>query len=406
MKISEFAQKNDITIDAVRHYMDLKLLLPLKNGGQYDFDNQCQADLEEIVALKAMRFPLKTIKKILDFKRLSNLPSAQYQDHLHACYAEQLAWLKSEELQIKGTITGLEKLLNDSQSTTKAKSQLGIHLNLLPYLCCPSCGNERLKLETDHLVDNMIFNGTLHCQCGSHLAIENGILKSGPYIESGYDVSFMLSDYIKDTDTQLITNIRKSANWFDSKLTADVFDSKVVLELGSGNGFFIRGAIKRIERAHLYIAIDHDLSRHLYLKEMLESAGSQLPIQMICCDFKAMPLKNTCADVLVDASGTSNYGFEHTQFLLDDIAPMIKENTKLIGSYIIFEKYAFTNPLSLDQRRFFEKDRILDNLNHHGFEILDIGQGGSFNQESKYEDYFTKKDLVTNIWLYAQKRWG
>lgn len=49
MKIGKFGEKNNLSIDAIRHYMDLGLIIPEKKGGHYFFDEYCQKDVELIV---------------------------------------------------------------------------------------------------------------------------------------------------------------------------------------------------------------------------------------------------------------------------------------------------------------------------------------------------------------------
>ena len=47
MRIGEFAVKNNTTIDTVRHYMDLSLLTPEKEGSFYEFEENCHSGLLE-----------------------------------------------------------------------------------------------------------------------------------------------------------------------------------------------------------------------------------------------------------------------------------------------------------------------------------------------------------------------
>ncbi len=55
MKIGEFAKVNKTTIDTIRHYMDMSILNPDKNGTYYDFDDHAQKDTKRL-SLKATRF--------------------------------------------------------------------------------------------------------------------------------------------------------------------------------------------------------------------------------------------------------------------------------------------------------------------------------------------------------------
>jgi DNA-binding transcriptional MerR regulator len=56
MKIGQFATKHQTSIDTIRHYMSLGLLIPEKVTAQYDFDETCSHDFLEIMELKKLGF--------------------------------------------------------------------------------------------------------------------------------------------------------------------------------------------------------------------------------------------------------------------------------------------------------------------------------------------------------------
>lgn len=56
MRIGEFSSKLEITQDTIRHYMDLGLLIPQKNGGQFVFGRDDMDDMKRIIELKKTGF--------------------------------------------------------------------------------------------------------------------------------------------------------------------------------------------------------------------------------------------------------------------------------------------------------------------------------------------------------------
>ncbi|HDR7607879.1 TPA: MerR family transcriptional regulator, partial [Bacillus mycoides] len=71
MKIGKFGEKNNLSIDAIRHYMDLGLIIPEKKGGHYFFDEYCQKDVELILEYKWLGFSLNEIKELFLYKSLA-----------------------------------------------------------------------------------------------------------------------------------------------------------------------------------------------------------------------------------------------------------------------------------------------------------------------------------------------
>ncbi|MCQ6325313.1 MerR family transcriptional regulator, partial [Bacillus cereus] len=70
MKISKFAEVNNVSVDTIRHYMDLGLVISEKKGSHYFFDEYCQKDIELILEYKWLGFSLYEIKELFLYKNL------------------------------------------------------------------------------------------------------------------------------------------------------------------------------------------------------------------------------------------------------------------------------------------------------------------------------------------------
>ena len=71
MKISKFAEVNNVSVDTIRHYMDLGLVIPEKKEVTI-FDEYCQKDIELILEYKWLGFSLNEIKELFLYKNLGN----------------------------------------------------------------------------------------------------------------------------------------------------------------------------------------------------------------------------------------------------------------------------------------------------------------------------------------------
>lgn len=69
MKISKFAEVNNVSVDTIRHYMDLGLVIPEKKEVTI-FDEYCQKDIELILEYKWLGFSLNEIKELFLYKNL------------------------------------------------------------------------------------------------------------------------------------------------------------------------------------------------------------------------------------------------------------------------------------------------------------------------------------------------
>jgi DNA-binding transcriptional MerR regulator len=405
VKIGRFAEENGISIDTVRHYMDFGLIIPEKNGGQYYFDEGCKSDLDEVFNLKGLGFSLKEIKTIFMFRRLGKLTPYQQDEYYRDIFIskERLIGEQIGELaEIKKKLG--KKIQELSEREIKKKFLIGVDIKALNLLKCLKCGRE-LTLSKGSIISNQIIEGELSCSCGESYRIEEGIL----IVEDEHKSSYVevadsyLIEYINETDSDYLNNVYKGMEWGAKRLCSSVLHDKVLLEPGSGSGFFLRNAYSHLPDDCLYIVVDHNIERHRFLKNMLEGAEHKRNVLFICSDFLKIPLKDKTVDVLVDASGTSNYSFEHDEFLLRLIDKHIKEEVILIGSYILFKNFDANTLIEARYRKNFTIEHIKRNINDLKYKLLDDATSDYVEEGGKYEDYFKKGEKVYTYTIYGKR---
>lgn len=105
MKIGMFAREFHLPQHTIRYYVKLGLLIPEVRNHQYNFNEDCRADMKLIEGLKAMEFSLKEIHKILSLRRLSNFASPEdsgqliryMKEHLRKLEAERDKWAEKQK---------------------------------------------------------------------------------------------------------------------------------------------------------------------------------------------------------------------------------------------------------------------------------------------------------------------
>ncbi|HDR7432437.1 TPA: class I SAM-dependent methyltransferase, partial [Bacillus toyonensis] len=221
--------------------------------------------------------------------------------------------------------------------TKISNSILGIDLNVLNVFKCFKC-NGNLILEDGIINKNQIVEGKLICNCGEEYAIISGVLTAGNSYKAYEKTSLedSISDYIHETDTAFLENVQRGGEWAKKKLMQLDLNEKILLDLGSGIGFFLRNIYEELPGNCLYIAVDRDLNKLLFLKDVIERRNPKRNILFICADFLNIPIQNYSADIVIDQSGTSNYSFEHKNFLLHELNPLFKPECYMLSSYILF----------------------------------------------------------------------
>lgn len=405
MKIGKFAESNRLTIDTLRHYMDLGLIVPEKDGGHYFFDERCQKDLELILEYKAMGFSLNEIKTIFLYKNLGEFTAYEDDAYYQSLYQNKLRQLEKEIENLIEVKSNLEQKLNQiNKKTAASNTVIGVNLSVLDKLQCVTCKGA-LTLEDGIINRNQIIEGKLSCICGISYRVEEGIIIVGEPILQPVEnpINHFIIDYLHMTDPVYLENVRKGGQWTKRKLAQCDLTNKVILEPGSGVGFLLRSIFQDLPENCLYVAVDRNLDRHRFLKNVLERTGLKRNILFICADFLSIPIKDRSVDMVMDHAGTSNYSFEHETFLLRDIDYLIKEDAHLLASFIVFKNFEKESKIEACYRKNFKMDEINKEIKKLGYHSIEERISDFVDKGGKYEDYFVEGEEVFCNFFFGKR---
>lgn len=404
MKIGKFSEENNISIDTVRHYMDLSLIIPEKQGGQYNFDDRCKKDLEDILCFKEMGFSLNDIKSIFLFKRMGKLTPYQEEECYREFFTNKLKSINeqmSKLLTIKAKLEGKIEDLNLKNS--KESFKIGIPIEALSLFKCLKC-EDSLRLLEGSIWENQIINGKLKCKCGEEYIIDDGILMGDTNFQEAdsFEPEYLM-EYINETSPNYQENMYKGLEWAYKKINFHELKGKVILDLGSGIGFFLRHIYNDLPDNSIYIAVDHDIRRHKFLKSMIERSEEKKNIIFICSDFLKVPIKDKTIDFIIDYAGTTNYSFLHEEFLLDLIDKYLKKEVHIFGGYVLFEKFSANSVIGKECRKNFILSNVKKEIEKLGYKAIDEISSNSIEQGGKYESFFTKDEKVMVYMFYGKR---
>ncbi|MCB2300142.1 MerR family transcriptional regulator [Clostridium tagluense] len=408
MKIGKFTMQNNITIDAVRYYIELGLIIPGKSGGQYDFDERCKSDLEKTIKLKGQGFTLNEIKAIFVLKRIGKLTTYQENEYYRDIYCNKKIELSSKIKELERFRDKLEETIEDlSKIKCMDNFKIGIDIEALKLFSCLKCGKE-LILSDGIITNNQVMEGNLKCTCGEAYKIEDGILLVGSVqsetnLSAQSETNLDIVDYVNSTDSEYLDNVYSGLEYMNKKIQFEELTNKIILEIGSGAGFFLRSIYTDLPDDSLYIAVDNDLNRHKFLKSMLQKSEYNKRVIFLCCDFLKMPLKDNLVDVLIDFNGTSNYSFEHEEFLLNLIDKSLKRKLIMIAAYITFNNFSIDSSIIEKVRKNFILKSIKNNILNLQYNIIDEKTSKSISKGGKYENYFKCNEGISSYIVYAKR---
>lgn len=412
MKIKEFSNKFDLSYDTIRYYMKLNLINPQKLGGHYDFDQEDQDDMEEILNLKEMEFSLEEIKEILSFKRIGRLSNYQESSYYQDLYQKKLKNIEKRIVELKDAKKSLNLHLKKiKEEINEKQNDLSLNLKLLNLFACPVCGND-FTLSAEKIKNNRIHQGSLNCICGEKILIKDGIL----YTKEIYnkeraelfetDPVFHLTDYIQQTNSKFMDQSYQSLEWLKNRINYTDLKNKIILEPGSGYGLLLRNIYDKLPSDTIYICVEHNSEQNKYLKSLLELSAAGPEVVFLTAELPSLPLKEKSIDYLIDYSGISNYSFNNQGFLPELLAKYFKDHLIMTAVFIIYHKFGEKNIVDREYRDYFIYSNIRRKIKEMGFDFLDEYKS-EINKVNismgKYEEFAQLGDQIYSYQLQAKK---
>lgn len=332
MKIGEFANCFNVSKDAVRHYMELGLLIPDASGAQYRFTERELRDMRTIIRLKEKKFSLNEIREYLDIQRVSTSVELRSIQETKVLFRRKMSELEEQIGQLKEIYRDLEREIQGLRECEVKEPELtGVPLRLLPLLVCPVCKTS-LRLKDAELDSRYIYCGTLCCKCGYHAKIDDGIVDTGNRYTGCYDVPDLNREIYRDISDDFVVYLQKCFDQGRMFLQRMEQKNKIILEGHINAYFFLYSNMQYLNPDCTYIITDKYPELLKMYKKRISQMHPEQEILYLADATMNWPLKPKCANVLIDFMGDNEHGLYFNNFYIQDVKPFLSESAVIVGA--------------------------------------------------------------------------
>jgi DNA-binding transcriptional MerR regulator len=346
MKIGAFSRSVGASIDTVRYYVSLGLLVPDVSGSQMSFGERELRDMQLILKMKRLYFSLHEIHEYLDILRMSNMVEEASIVDVKNILSRKMDELDSKIDDLQSAKNEIAELMGRVALPLSEGAKTGVPLSALSLLACPRCGGS-FALTDASLDQRYIYEGRLRCACGCEMMIEGGIVKTGNTYKGSYDHPDLQRRIYHDINENLATNLQKCSDYIVSGMKGRAVKGKVVLE-GHINGyFFLYTNFKYLDPNCQYILIDKYPEMLTMYKANLEQLHLNLDILYIADAGNKPPLKKGCVDLLISFTGDNEHSLYFRTPYIVDVAHYLSPDAHVLGATLEYDP----NALSLKRLR-------------------------------------------------------
>lgn len=348
MKTGQFAKKYDLTSNGIRYYIEQGLLTPKKKGAQYDFDKECDEQMEKILRLKKMHFTLGEISRIFHVNYLiQHTLNSKARSKYNRIFLSKIEELKQEIKDLQECINDLEKSVLSVEEVENNMIS-GLSISRITMLQCPRCGKE-LEFNDVVIRNGRIVSGNIQCPCGYELELSNGILINHQEEPRQMNIEWSnLQNLLSEYSTEYVNLEANSYYQLKSEMQKELdnrgcetFDG-TVFTTGGYAGDFICKYHNMFQPGSLIIVADQSIDVLRYIKEKLGRLNNVYDIIYICDNAFDLPLRKGSIDFFLDDYSSSEFIFYNPVYPLEKIRPLLKENAICAGVFTYYSHSAKT----------------------------------------------------------------
>lgn len=399
MKISTFARKFNVSIDTVRYYMNLGLLIPVKTGTYYEFDQTSEEDMNLITELKSFEFTLNEIREIIDLKRITLLRDHEDLNFYLQLLERKKAGIFYEISKLESTIQKIDQKMEVLRQKETNNTGTGFSLSFIPFLRCPVCSGS-FQFQNALIHNESIVDGSIYCECGYHAEIHKSILYA-PNLDNSIKNSAYLYEQktVGEMGTELVKMIEKCSLFTFQNLKKVDLRNKIILEPCIDTFVFLPKYLHLLQENAFYIFCGSKQEMIEKLKAKIDSINPALKVLYIINSSLHLPLANNSVDYLIDSISFNDYALFNNIFPLAKLTKLCKEDATIIGCSTYFKHGAKSIRKMRElypnvYLKNFEKDFIKANISKYEFQFSETCLLGETKQPGIYIEHHVEEETI------------
>lgn len=338
MRIGEFAKKFEVTIDTIRHYIDMGLLIPIKEKSHYYFESTCMDDMKLIVRLKSLQFTLNEIHKVLSLKRVTHFVDSTEIDYYLRALLDKKQDLVNEKEKINQSLQLLDETIDSIHQMSIRTAETGVPLLFLSMFHCPHC-QETLNVIDAFIQQQYVLKGSFRCHCGYEAVINDGIIVTPDASTSPQNEHYIYDQQlIEEITPSFISILERGNQWIYKRMSQNDYSHKVILQTNIETYVFPPKLLQSLSPDPLYVFCGNTIDMIKKLKTKIEHFNPGLNVLYFVNSQLDLPIKYGSIDYLIDTLSFNDFSLFNNYFPLQKLSPYFNEKTTIFG-YAMYYDY-------------------------------------------------------------------